>query len=118
MVLKLGRNNERVIYYPGAVVYHCVSGDRFSKRYLRLNSYHFGKWRYLSESQLPSKRLKILGMPLWMYRSTFEAAAMMICLTLLGRRKESFFQERRMLVYLGYFAAARKRGRSKEMLFS
>jgi GT2 family glycosyltransferase len=118
LVLRLRRNNELAVYYPGAVVYHCFSDDRFSKRYLRLNAYHFGGWRYLSESEALSKGLKILGVPLWMYRSTLGAVGMMISLTLLGRRTGAFCQERRAIVYLGYFVEAWKAGRSKETLRS
>jgi len=114
LVLRLRRNNELAVYYPAAVVYHCVANDRFSKRYLRLNAYHFGGWRYLSDLEAPSKSFKILGVPLWMYRATLEAAGMMLCRFLLGRRAEAFIQERRVLVYLGYFMAARRTGRSKE----
>jgi glycosyltransferase involved in cell wall biosynthesis len=110
LVLRLRRNNELAVYYPGAVVYHCISNDRFSKRYLRLNAYHFGRWRYLSESEAPSKSPKLLGVPLWMYRSVLATAGMTLALTLLGQNAKAFLQERRMLVYLGYFAAARKTG--------
>jgi glycosyltransferase involved in cell wall biosynthesis len=110
LVLRLRRNNELAVYYPGAVVYHCISNDRFSKRYLRLNAYHFGGWRYLCESEALSKSPKVLGVPLWMYRTLLAAAGMTLALTLLGRRAEAFLQERRMFVYLGYFAAARKTG--------
>ena len=105
VVLELRRKNEKVIYYPGAVVYHCISSDRFSKQYLRMNSYHFGKWRYLSESELHSKSLKILGMPLWMYRSTLEAIGMMICLTLLGRHREAFSRKTHVGLYRIFYGS-------------
>lgn len=108
VVLKLRRNNELVIYYPRAVVYHCVPGDRFSKRYLRRNAYHFGRWRYLSDSEGVSKTFSLLGVPLWMYRSMLKSAGMTVCLALVGRHTEIFLQERRVCVYLGYFMAARK----------
>jgi glycosyltransferase involved in cell wall biosynthesis len=106
VVLRLGRNNELAIYYPRAVVYHCISNDRFSKRYLRLNAYNFGASRYVSESEVLSRGPTVLGVPLWMYRDMLAAAGMTFFLTLLRRRAEALVQERRMLGYLGYSAAA------------
>ena len=74
LVLRLRRNNELAIYYPKALVYHCVPENRFSKKYLRVNAYHFGGWRFLGDLENPSQETKLLGMPLWMYRSAIGAA--------------------------------------------
>jgi GT2 family glycosyltransferase len=114
LVLRLRRDNQSAVYYPGAVVYHCVSNDRFTKRYLRMNGYHFGRSRYRLESEALSKSSKFLGVPLWMYRFTLAAPLRMIYLTLLRRRTEVFLEEWRAFVYLGYFMAARQSERSKE----
>jgi len=112
MVVRLRRNSELVIYYPSAVVYHCISSERFSKRYLRLNAYHFGMWRSVAERERLSEHFKLFGAPLWLYRATLGAAARTVALALSGRHVEAFLQERRALSYLGYWMAARRIARS------
>jgi glucosyl-dolichyl phosphate glucuronosyltransferase len=111
-VLRLQRSKELAVYYPRAVVYHNFPSSRFSKRYLRRNSYHLGEWDYLCGADMSAKGPTLLGVPRWMYRSALEAAGMMLPLMLVGRRTDAFIQERRLLIFCGYFVAAQRARRS------
>jgi glucosyl-dolichyl phosphate glucuronosyltransferase len=113
LVLRLQRNNELTVYYPGAVVFHNFPSNRFSKRYLRRNSYRVGEWNCLCDSATSQAGPKLLGVPRWMYRAMVEAAASMISKALRGRQTEAFIQERRILMLFGYFMAAQKLRRSE-----
>lgn len=108
LVHKLRQNGDSVIHYPRALVYHCIPETRFSKHYLRRNAYHFGGWRYQTDSETPSKKLKFLGVPLWRYRAIVQAAGMIFWRTLLGQPAKAFVAERILFVHIGYFMAAQK----------
>lgn len=112
LAYKLLRNNEVTLYYPGAVVYHCVSTDRFSKQYLRQIAWHLGVWRYLEDSETSSNSPSILGVPRWVYKSIPGSARWWIYLTFTSRQPEAFLHEYYVISYLGYFAAAWKAARS------
>jgi len=108
LVYRLRRNNEVTLYYPRAIVYHCVSTDRFSKRYLRRTAWHIGVWRYLEDSETSSSSPTFLGVPRWVFRSLPGSARWVIYLTVTCRRSEAFIYEWDALNYLGYFVAAWK----------
>jgi glucosyl-dolichyl phosphate glucuronosyltransferase len=108
MVQRLRKQKERIIYYPNALVYHCPSAERFSKRYLRRHFYGLGQWSFLTELEGPNTAPRILGIPRWRYRSVLANIWKTVLLGLRGRYTESFIQQLQLAFFLGYFRAARK----------
>ena len=110
MVWRLRKQKERIIYYPNALVYHCPSAERFSKRYLRQHFYGLGQWSFLTELEDPNTAPRILGIPRWRYRSVLANIWKTALLGLRGRHTESFIQQLQLAFFLGYFRALEGRG--------
>jgi glycosyltransferase involved in cell wall biosynthesis len=108
MVQRLRRSNERVIYYPDALVFHCPPAQRFSKRYLREHFYNMGKWYFIRDSGRADTVMRIFGVPRWAFRSFVVKLSRALGFGLRGKRAESFFQQLQCVQIAGYAAAAWK----------
>jgi glycosyltransferase involved in cell wall biosynthesis len=106
LVERLRRGREMIVYYPGALVYHCPSAERFSKRYLRQHFYGLGWWSFLKELQEPNTTRRIRGIPRWRYRSFLANVCYTVLFGLQGRHTESFFHQLQCIILFGYFRAA------------
>jgi len=110
MFQRLRKQDERVIYYPRALVYHFPGQQRFSKPYLRRFYYRLGEWNFMRDLDLPARTVMIFGVPRWRYRVVLASLGRTGFHVILGRRREAFWQELNLRLSLGYFVAAwRKR---------
>jgi len=107
MVQRLRKPNKVIIYYPNALLYHCPSAERFSKRYLRKHSYGLGWWRFLRELEGPQPP-RILRIPRWRYRLVLANVWKTVQLGLRGQYSDSFPQQLQFAFFCGYFRAAQK----------
>lgn len=108
MVQRLRQQKQTLVYYPDALVYHCVPGERFSKHYLRQHFFHLGQWYFLKKLDDPKHGRRILGVPGWRYRLVLTNLWRAF-LCLLSRRLTGFFLEQfQVLLFFGYFRAARR----------
>lgn len=115
MVQRLRQEKQQVVYYPHALVYHCVAPERFSKRYLRQHFYNSGRWYFLKELGEASMGPRILGVPRWRYRSVL-GNVWRAFLFLLGRRQTEFFLEQvQVAFFFGYFTAAQRARRARRL---
>lgn len=108
MVQRLRQQKQRLVYYPAALVYHCVPARRFSKPYLRQHFYNSGQWYFLKEWNDPSMGLRILGVPRWRYLSLLKSLWRMFLLLFRRRQTEFFFEQLQVAFYFGYFRAAHR----------
>jgi glucosyl-dolichyl phosphate glucuronosyltransferase len=106
MVQRLKKQKQRIIYYPNALVYHCPSAERFSKRYLRQHFHGLGQWNFVKELDGPNPCPRILGIPRWRYRLVLTDLWKTVLLGLRGRHTESFVYQLHFSFFLGYFKAA------------
>ena len=107
MVQRLRKRKELIIYYPNALLYHCPSAERFSRRYLRQHFYGLGWWSFLMELKGPQPP-RILGIPRWRYRRALVHIWRMVLLGFRGRHSDSFLQQLWFVSFFGYFRAAQK----------
>ena len=115
MVERLRKQKERIIYYPKALVYHCPSPERFSKRYLWQHFYGLGQWNFVNELDTSNPCPRIFGIPRWRYRLVLAEAWKAVLLGLRGRHTEAFTRQLQISFFLGYLKAAlnsRKRAQS------
>jgi glucosyl-dolichyl phosphate glucuronosyltransferase len=113
MVQRLRAHRAQLVYYPDALVYHCVPRQRFSKAYLRQHFYHSGQWYFLKELANPSLGRRILGVPRWRYRLVLINLWTLLLFGLRRRETESFRQQVEVAFFLGYFTAAQRRDRAQ-----
>ena len=108
MVQRLRQQKQCVMYYPDALVYHCVPAERFSKRYLRQHFYNSGRWYFLKELEAPNMGTRVLEVPRWRYRAVLNRGGKLISSFLQGRRAEAFSEQLQIAFFLGYFSAAQQ----------
>jgi glucosyl-dolichyl phosphate glucuronosyltransferase len=108
MVQRLRRQKQRVMYYPDALVYHCVPAERFSKRYLRRHFYNSGRWYFLKELDAPDMGARVLGVPRWRYRAALSRGGKLLSSFWQGRRAEAFSEQLQIAFFLGYFSGAQQ----------
>ena len=108
MVQRLRHAGYSVMYYPHALVYHCVPRERFTKPYLRQHFYNSGQWYFLQEFEEPGMEPRILGVPRWRYRSLLEETGNTLRFWLSRRPVECFLHQLRVVFFWGYFRAAQK----------
>jgi len=113
VVERLRQQKQRLVYYPDALVYHCIPPQRFSKRYLRRHFYHLGQHYCLTEWDNPKLNHRILGVPLWQYRVVLTHLWRALLFLLTGRLTEFFFEHFEVLIFVGYFRAAQRVRRAK-----
>ena len=109
MFQRLKKSGERVIYCPGALVYHCPAPQRFSKPYLRRVYYRLGEWGFMRDLDLPERTPRIFGVPRWKYRLLLQNLWNTLFNLVIGNRKEALWQELNLRLSLGYLAAARRK---------
>src|SRR5262249_10361199 len=102
----------QVMYYPHALVYHCVPRERFTKPYLRQHFYNSGQWYFLQELQEPGMEPRILGVPRWRYRSVLDEIASSLRFFFGRRPVECLLHQLRVMFFWGYFRAAQKARRA------
>jgi glucosyl-dolichyl phosphate glucuronosyltransferase len=108
MLERLRRQKERIVYYPKALVYHCPSAERFSKRYLRRHFYCGGQWAFLDELEtLNPAAPRLLGVPRWRYRLLVTHLSKAVWLGLQAQPAASFFEQLQVIFFGGYLSAAR-----------
>jgi glycosyltransferase involved in cell wall biosynthesis len=108
MVQRLRHAGYPVMYYPHALVYHCVPRERFTKPYLRQHFYNSGQWYFLQELKEPGMEPRILGVPRWRYRSVLEDIGKSLRLLLSRRPVEYFLHQLRVVFFWGYVRAAQR----------
>jgi len=59
---------EKVLYYPGAFVYHCISGSRLKKKYFR--KWHFDTGEMFAIEMGEYANRNIIGIPLNVIKKT------------------------------------------------
>ncbi len=106
LMFRLRLNEERLVYYPKAIVYHCPSVARLSKKYLRRWFYQYG----ISLHQIDLVRFRsgrwLGSVPLWRYRWAGNVLGSAAFLWITGGSRERFHQELRVICLMGYSASA------------
>lgn len=96
---------EKCIYYPFAIVYHCVDPKRISKNYIRKWFFRIGEWNYFSDMFLrKDTSKKYLGIPAVKYKGALISLLGLFWYTLRNSKAESFIQEVNIISFLGYCA--------------
>ena len=113
MFQRLRERGEKVIYYPGAMLYHWPGQQRFTKPYLRQFYYKLGQWNFMRDLDFPERTVIIFGVPRWRYRLLLACLVKTIFNTLVGNRREAFWQELNLRLAFGYLAAAWKKRNSE-----
>jgi glucosyl-dolichyl phosphate glucuronosyltransferase len=111
---RLRRSGERVIHYPGAVVYHCPTLDRFSRQYVRRWYYRVGETDFLRQPRASGEVPRVLQVPRYKYRVALRHLRQALFCTLTGNRKEAFWQQLQFLRFSGYFVAAQREAHRSE----
>ena len=108
LMFRLRLGEERLVYYPKAIVYHRPSVARLSKKYLRRWFYQYG----ISLHQIDLVRFRsgrwLGGVPLWRYRWAGDVLGSAAFIWITGGSRERFHQELRVICLMGYSASAFK----------
>lgn len=100
---RIKRCGERCIYYPFAVVYHCVDSKRMNKNYIRRWFFKLGEWNYFSDLLLKRKAtINIFGVPMWRFRRLFRNLLGLFWYSLKNSKAEAFVREVSIILFLGY----------------
>jgi glycosyltransferase involved in cell wall biosynthesis len=103
LIQRVLRNEGRVLYAPDVVVYHHVSPERLTRRYVR-------RW-WIAEGMASSRmRLdeepgipKILGVPRWKFRQALQDLGSMVGWFIINPRcREAFYRETRLWCFYGF----------------
>lgn len=98
---RLQNSGERLVYFPGAVVYHHPESTRFNKNYIRRWFYRIGEWHQFEDRGAHAAAPAILGVPLWRYRSAIAELWHALRLYCTGHSKEAFRHETRCIEFFG-----------------
>jgi glycosyltransferase involved in cell wall biosynthesis len=103
LIRRVLRGGGRVLYAPDVVVYHHVSPERLTRRYVR--RWWMTEGRAYSRMQLGEEIgvSKILGVPRWMYRQALEDIGRMVGRFIINPRcHEVFYHETRLWSFYGF----------------
>jgi glucosyl-dolichyl phosphate glucuronosyltransferase len=99
---RLRDNNEICIYYPFAVVYHCIDSKKLRKNYFRKWYFRIGVWKYFesqTQSAVKSKKIDISGS---MFKGAVKNSLLFIWYTFSGIKTKAFYMETQLISFTGY----------------
>jgi len=105
---RLTDNGELIVYYPDATVYSCPEVERISKQYLRRWHFRIGEWFFLEEMLSKKETKKLFGLTRWRWRRALENIYAYFRHTLAFRRREVFYNELHLVVFVGYLFCSLK----------
>lgn len=115
MVLRLRQNNERVIYYPQAVVVHSPDVSRLSRNYLRRWNYRIGVSTCTIDKEYPKHWPRIFRIPRWRYKWAAQTLWDAARHFLTGGSGTALQHQLNLSMLAGYSATAFKRLRKEEL---
>lgn len=100
---------EKCMYYPSAIIHHCVDSRKMSKSYIRRWFFRIGEWRCFSDMFLRKDTGKtIVGIPRIKYRTAFRNLLGLLWYTFRNSQADAFVREVSIISFLGYCAQRAK----------
>lgn len=94
---------EKCMYYPFAVVYHCVDSKRMSKNYIRRWFFRLGEWNYFSDMiQQRNVNTSVFGIPIRRFKRLFRNLLGLFWYALKNSKAEAFAREVSIIFFFGY----------------
>lgn len=99
---RIQNNGHNCIYYPDALVHHCVLPERLTKKYLRKWYFYMGQWYAFADEKDWAKGILILGVPRWMYAKMVEDFFAYLMCSLQGKAAAAQDKLSEMYLLFGY----------------
>ena len=100
---RIKNHGGKCIYYPSAIVYHCIDSKKMTKNYIRKWFFKIGEWYYYSDMLLmKGANSKILGIPWCRYKKAFRNLLGLLWYCLRNSRADVFSREVSIIFFLGY----------------
>jgi glycosyltransferase involved in cell wall biosynthesis len=100
---RIKNHGEKCIYYPFAIIYHCIDSKRMSKSYVRRWFFRIGEWYCFSDMFLrKDTSKKIFGIPGRKYKRAFKDLLGLFWYTLRNSQAKAFCREVSIISFLGY----------------
>lgn len=104
--LRLLHSGEKLVYAPGAIVYHAVSEERLRKRYFCSWYFNFGKYRALT-SNCAANSIAYYGIPRYLFKDLLLA---FVKWPFISDSKQRFRHKLLVYLLLGEISASRSFG--------